>query len=71
MKPHSVYFTIDLTQRPPNESKRGVVYRAFATAAKDAVEAAMAESSLPDAVLIMVTLAPKPVLPEKQEEAAP
>jgi len=65
VKPQSVYFTVDLSQRPPAESKRGVLIRAFQSAAKDAIEAAMEEGSLPDVVLVMVTLAPKPVLPEE------
>lgn len=71
MKPHSVYFTVDLRQRPPAESKRGAITRAFEMAARNAIDDAMKEGSLPDAVLIMVTLAPKPVVAEKPEEAAP
>lgn len=70
MKPQSAYFTVDLSQRPPAESKRGVLIRAFESAAKDAIEAAMNEGSVPDVVLIMVTLAPKPVLPEEPKPEA-
>ncbi len=65
MKPQSAYFTVDLSQRPPAESKRGALIRAFEMAARQAIDAAREEGSLPDAVLVMVTLAPKPVLPEE------
>lgn len=65
MKPKSGYFTVDLSQRPPAESKRGVLVRAFEMAARQAIDDAMADGSLPDVVLVMVTLAPKPVLSEK------
>lgn len=70
MKPQSVYFTVDLSQRPGWESKRGTIMRAFQSAAKDAVTAARREGSIPDVVLIMVTLAPKPVLPAEPKPEA-
>jgi len=70
MKPQSVYFTVDLSQRPPAESKRGVLVRAFEMAARQAIDDAMGEGSLPGVVLVMVTLAPRPVLPEEPKPDA-
>lgn len=70
MKPQSVYFTVDLSQRPPAESKRGVLVRAFEMAARQAIDDAMGEGSLPGVVLVMVTLAPRPVLPEEPKPEA-
>lgn len=70
MKPQSVYFTVDLSQRPPAESKRGVLVRAFEMAARQAIDDAMGEGSIPGVVLIMATLAPRPVLPEEPKPEA-
>lgn len=70
MKAHTQYFTIDLTQRPAHVSKRGAIRRAFEMAAEHVADAALNEGEIPREVLVMVTLAPKPILPATSEADA-
>ena len=67
MKAHTQYFTVDLTQRPAHISKRGAILRAFEMAAEHVADAALAGGEIPREVLVMVTLAPKPILPAQPE----